>query len=104
QSRFYVGCETSDDLPYIVEHAGGDNLVVGTDYGHADSATELLALRAVSEDKRLSRKIADTIDSDNARALYRLRFIKDTEAWRPRGTVFDGGWLESKFGARPNAQ
>ena len=40
QSRFYVGCETTDDLPYIMEIAGEDNLVVGTDYGHADSASE----------------------------------------------------------------
>jgi predicted TIM-barrel fold metal-dependent hydrolase len=72
QSRFYVGCETSDDLPYIIEHAGEDNLVVGTDYGHADSATELLALRGVSEDKRLSRAVANKIVSDNARALYGL--------------------------------
>ena len=72
ESRFYVGCETSDDLPYIVEHAGEDNLVVGTDYGHADSATELLALRGVLEDKRLSGSVANKIVSANARALYGL--------------------------------
>ena len=72
ESRFYVGCETSDDLPYVVEHAGEDNLVVGTDYGHADSATELLALRGVLDDKRLSRSVANKIVSDNARALYGL--------------------------------
>ena len=72
ESRFYVGCETSDDLPYIIEHAGEDNLVVGTDYGHADSATELLALRGVLEDKRLSGSVANKIVSDNARTLYGL--------------------------------
>lgn len=72
ESRFYVGCETSDDLSYIVDHAGEDNLVVGTDYGHADSATELLALRGVLDDKRLSRSVAHKIVSDNHRALYGL--------------------------------
>ena len=71
-SRFYVGCETSDDLPYIIGYAGEDNLVVGTDYGHADSATELLALRGVLDDTRLSGSIAKKIVSDNARALYGL--------------------------------
>ena len=72
ESRFYVGCETSDDLSYIISHAGEDNLVVGTDYGHADSATELLALRGVLDDTRLSGSIANKIVSDNARALYGL--------------------------------
>ena len=72
ESRFCVGCETSDDLPYIIDHAGEDNLVIGTDYGHADSATELLALRGVLDDTRLSGSIAKKIVSDNARALYGL--------------------------------
>ena len=72
ESRFYVGCETSDDLPYIIQNAGDDNLVIGTDYGHADSATELAALEGVMKDKRLSPSVARKIVSDNARALYGL--------------------------------
>ena len=72
ESRFYVGCETSDDLPYIIQNAGDDNLVVGTDYGHADSATELAALKGVLNDKRLSPEVTRKIVSDNARALYGL--------------------------------
>ena len=72
ESRFYVGCETSDDLPYVIQAAGEDNLVVGTDYGHADSATELAALDGICHDPRLSPTIANKIVSDNARALYGL--------------------------------
>ncbi|MGH7817297.1 MAG: amidohydrolase family protein, partial [Candidatus Binatia bacterium] len=72
ESRFYVGCETSDDLPYVIQAAGEDNLVVGTDYGHADSATELAALDGICHDSRLSPTIANKIVSDNARALYGL--------------------------------
>jgi predicted TIM-barrel fold metal-dependent hydrolase len=71
-SRFYVGCETSDDLPYIIQAAGDDNLVVGTDYGHADSATELAALDGVCTDKRLSPATASKIVGANAQALYSL--------------------------------
>ena len=52
QNRIWVGCETNDDLPYIIDTAGEDHLVVGTDYGHADSATELLALDGVADDPR----------------------------------------------------
>ena len=72
QSRFYVGCETSDDLPYIMEIAGEDNLVVGTDYGHADSASELRALDGVLQNSRVSSSVADKIVGANAKALYSL--------------------------------
>jgi uncharacterized protein len=72
ESRFYVGCETSDDLPYIIQAAGEDNLVVGTDYGHADSATELGALDGICQDPRLNPAIAAKIVSANSRALYSL--------------------------------
>ncbi len=71
-SRFYVGCETSDDLPYIIQAAGDDNLVVGTDYGHADSATELAALSGICQDTRISPATATKIVSENSRALYGL--------------------------------
>ncbi|HEX7229067.1 MAG TPA: hypothetical protein VF452_01635, partial [Candidatus Binatia bacterium] len=72
QSRFYVGCETSDDLPYIIKAAGDENLVVGTDYGHADSATELRALEGISKDSRLNSAVVGKILCDNPRALYGL--------------------------------
>lgn len=72
QSRFYVGCETSDDLPYIIPIAGEDNLVIGTDYGHADSATELNALNGVLKNSRLNTSVAGKIVGGNAKALYGL--------------------------------
>ena len=72
QSRFFVGCESSDDLPYIMEIAGEDNLVVGTDYGHADSASELRALDGVLQNSKLSLSVAEKITGGNARALYSL--------------------------------
>ncbi|HEY7164583.1 MAG TPA: amidohydrolase family protein [Candidatus Binatia bacterium] len=72
QSRFWVGCETSDDLPYVIQAAGEDNLVVGTDYGHADSATELRALDGICSDSRLNPAMAAKIVGKNAQALYGL--------------------------------
>ena len=72
QNRIWIGCETNDDLPYVIDTAGEDHLVVGTDYGHADSATELLALDGVANDPRLSPEVAAKITGGNARALYNL--------------------------------
>ncbi len=72
QNRIWVGCETNDDLPYVIDTAGEDHLVVGTDYGHADSATELLALDGVANDPRLTPELATKITGENARALYSL--------------------------------
>ncbi len=55
-----------------MEIAGEDNLVVGTDYGHADSASELRALDGVLQNSRLSSSVADKIVGANAQALYSL--------------------------------
>ena len=44
----------------------------GTDYGHADSATELLAIDGVANDPRLSPEVKAKIVGENARALYNL--------------------------------
>jgi predicted TIM-barrel fold metal-dependent hydrolase len=70
QSRFYVGCESSDDLSYIMDIAGEDNLVIGTDYGHADSASELRALDGVLKNSKFSSSVADKIVGVNAKTLY----------------------------------
>jgi hypothetical protein len=72
QSRFYVGCETSDDLPYIIQKVGEDNLVIGTDYGHADSATELCALDGILHNSSLNSSVARKIVGENAKVLYGL--------------------------------
>ena len=51
---------------------GEDNLVIGTDYGHADTASELLALRTFQEESGVSPEATSKILDDNARALYGL--------------------------------
>src|SRR5262249_54558856 len=43
-NRMYVACQQNDDLPYVLTYAGEDNLVVGTDYGHADTSSDLHAI------------------------------------------------------------
>jgi predicted TIM-barrel fold metal-dependent hydrolase len=72
EDRIYVACETTDDIPYIASKLGDDNIVIGSDYAHADSATELMAIHNLSSDPRLPRGLAKKIVGDNARALYGL--------------------------------
>jgi predicted TIM-barrel fold metal-dependent hydrolase len=74
-SRFYVTCESTDDLPYILQFGTEDSLMVGTDYSHADQASEIEALDIVEqrvERGELSKEIARKILDDNPRRFYGL--------------------------------
>lgn len=72
ERRLYVACQTDDDLPYVLQYAGEDNLVIGTDYGHDDSSSELEALRILKANGDISPRVIDKMLDDNARALYAL--------------------------------
>jgi len=72
ESRIYVACQTDDDLPYVLRYSGPDNLVIGSDYGHADTASELEALRILKERGEIGANVIDKILDDNPRALYGL--------------------------------
>ena len=75
ESRFYVACQTVEDLPYIIQHCGEDNLVAGTDYSHADQSAEirtLSVLREMGKEGFITARQADKILQDNPAALYGL--------------------------------
>jgi predicted TIM-barrel fold metal-dependent hydrolase len=40
-NRVYVTCQVDEDLPYILQYVGEDNLIVGSDYTHRDPSMEL---------------------------------------------------------------
>jgi predicted TIM-barrel fold metal-dependent hydrolase len=69
-SRVYVACQTDDDLPYVLKYAGEDNIVIGSDYGHNDTSSEIEALRLLKEQGEVEPRIIDKILYDNAKALY----------------------------------
>jgi predicted TIM-barrel fold metal-dependent hydrolase len=71
-NRMYVACQCTDDLPYILKHGGADNLVIGTDYGHADTSSQIEALRILKKGGKVESSVVDRILEDNARALYGL--------------------------------
>jgi predicted TIM-barrel fold metal-dependent hydrolase len=70
--RLYVACQVDDDIPYVLKYAGENNLVIGSDYGHADTATELEALAKLRLTGEVSATAINKILDDNARALYGL--------------------------------
>lgn len=72
ESRIYVACQTDDDLPYILSYAGENNLVIGSDYGHADTATEIEALRKLKHHGELKSDVIQKILEDNPKAFYNL--------------------------------
>ncbi|MSQ24322.1 MAG: hypothetical protein EXR58_07225 [Chloroflexi bacterium] len=72
ENRLYVACQTNDDIPYVLRYAGADNLVIGSDYGHNDTAAEITALRHLREIGGLDETIVDKIMDANPTALYAL--------------------------------
>ncbi|HET8563571.1 MAG TPA: amidohydrolase family protein, partial [Candidatus Binatia bacterium] len=70
--QLFVACQTDDDLPYVLKYAGEDSLMIGSDYGHADNASELLALKRLKEKGELEPRIVDKILSANPARFYGL--------------------------------
>ncbi len=70
--RLFVTCENSDDVSYIIEQAGVDGLIIGTDYGHTDPSSDLDAIRTFQGREDLSAEVKQKILTDNPRAFYAL--------------------------------
>jgi hypothetical protein len=68
----FVTCENCDDIPYLVREAGEDNLVIGTDYGHTDTSSDVDAIKVFRQRDDLSAEVKQKILSDNPRALYAM--------------------------------
>lgn len=70
--RLYVACQTDDDLPYVLQYTGPDNVLIGSDYGHADTSSELEALRHLKAQGNVDPATIDKILCDNPKAFYGL--------------------------------
>jgi len=67
--NIYVSTQSDDDFKYIISCAGDENLVIGTDYGHGDTSSELNAIarfNTLDLDDSVKRRIL----ADNPRRLY----------------------------------
>jgi predicted TIM-barrel fold metal-dependent hydrolase len=69
----FVTCQIGDDVPYLIKSCMGENtLMIGTDYGHADSSTELDALTTLKNGGGISAVQHKKIVEDNPRTFYGL--------------------------------
>ena len=59
-----------DDIPYVLKYTGEDNLVIGTDYGHNETASEIEALRNLRGQEGIAPSVVDKILSHNPRARH----------------------------------
>jgi predicted TIM-barrel fold metal-dependent hydrolase len=69
-NRMFVACQTNDDIDYITDAVGDDNLLIGSDYGHSDTSSELEALRNLRDSGRLSPVRLRKIMEENPSRLY----------------------------------
>jgi predicted TIM-barrel fold metal-dependent hydrolase len=70
--RLYVTCQNDDDVPYVLQKAGEDNILIGTDYGHNDQSTEIEALRTLGDSGGITPAQYQKIVYDNPKRLYAL--------------------------------
>jgi predicted TIM-barrel fold metal-dependent hydrolase len=71
-NNFYVTTQRTDDLPWLLDQLGDDNLVIGTDYGHKDTATDVMALKRMSSDGNIPAASARKILEANPSRLYAI--------------------------------
>ena len=70
ENNFYITTQKTDDLPWLLSEIGDDNLIIGTDYGHKDTATEVVALKRMQEDGSLPATTTKKILETNPARLY----------------------------------
>lgn len=69
--NIYITCEEHEDLPTILNYAGDDNLVIGSDFGHPrDVADSIHVQNTFNARDDISDAVKSKVLSDNARALY----------------------------------
>ena len=75
ENRMYVTCQVDEDLPYILQCVGEDNLMVGSDYTHRDPSMELefrRELQARAEKGDIPQAAVQKILYDNPKRFYGL--------------------------------
>lgn len=71
-NNIWVTVEMTDDIPYVIDRVGDNNLIVGTDYGHTDTSAQIGALRLLKERDGISPASVEKILGPNPTKLYAL--------------------------------
>ena len=73
ENRMYVTTQMTDDIPAIIDAVGDDHLLIGTDYGHNDTATDIHAMQRLGREGGITESAVGKILEDNPKRLYGLR-------------------------------
>jgi predicted TIM-barrel fold metal-dependent hydrolase len=72
-NRIYITCQVDEDLPYILNYVGEDNLIVGSDYTHRDPSMELefrKLLQERADQGEISQSAVQKILYENPKRFY----------------------------------
>ena len=69
-ANFYITTQRSDDLPWLLDQIGAQSLLLGTDYGHRDTASEVGAFARMLADPSIASATRVKILETNPAALY----------------------------------
>lgn len=70
--RIYIACEADEDLPYLGQCIGWDNILIGSDYGHTDQSAELDIVQKLHSRKDLNENARQKILFTNPSRFYSL--------------------------------
>ena len=70
--RIYVACEADEDIPYLLNYLGEDNILIGSDYGHTDPANEPRMVDIMRQRDDLPANVIEKILGDNPKKFYGL--------------------------------
>ncbi|MGE0651193.1 MAG: amidohydrolase family protein [Alphaproteobacteria bacterium] len=70
RNNYYITTQKTDDLNWLLDEAGDEHFVIGTDYGHKDVAVEIEALRRLATEGSIPAESARRILEDNPGRLY----------------------------------
>jgi predicted TIM-barrel fold metal-dependent hydrolase len=70
--RLFVTCRTDNNLTALQAFGAEDNLMIGTDFGHADASTELDTLRNLEKAGKIDDGFYTKLVHDNPKTLYAL--------------------------------
>lgn len=70
--RLYVAAEADEDLRYLVQHIGEDNMIIGSDYGHQDQSWENGMVSVMRAREDLPAAVVEKILTANPRRFYGL--------------------------------
>jgi hypothetical protein len=72
KNRMFIACEVDEDIPYLVNCMGADNILLGSDYGHGDHSTELDIVDKIVDRPDVSEELRRNILVNNPGRFYGL--------------------------------